>query len=97
MDEALAGWYTDPFALHEARWMSQGKPTPLVRDGKIEGHDPPPDEPFKVAPVRVSDDAKVSGSNFRRAGDAERGKTYDAREAARRASDSFNRRGSPAR
>jgi len=96
VNESMEGWYTDPFARHEARWMSQGTPTPLVRDGKVEAHDPAPNEPFKVTPVRVGDDTKVSGSNFRRADDAERGPAYDAHEAARRASDSFNRRGGPA-
>ena len=26
-----SGWYEDPFRGHEARWMSEGKPTFLVR------------------------------------------------------------------
>ena len=32
--ETLECWYTDPFALHEARWLSNGKPTKLVCDGE---------------------------------------------------------------
>ena len=37
------GWYKDPFGLHDARWFSDGRPTELVRDGRAESHDPPPD------------------------------------------------------
>ena len=38
------GWYTDPFAWHDARWMSAGTPTKLVRDGDVESYEDPPDE-----------------------------------------------------
>jgi hypothetical protein len=34
------GWCTDPYGRHEARWISHGSPTALVRDGAIEGRDP---------------------------------------------------------
>lgn len=54
--QSMEGWYTDPYARHEARWMSRGTPTRLVRDGKFEGSDPVTDEPFKVNPVRVDVD-----------------------------------------
>ena len=37
------GWYTDPWGHHDARWMSEGVPTKLVRDGKLESYDDPPD------------------------------------------------------
>ena len=70
MDETLEGWYTDPYGLHEARWMSQGVPTPLVRDGDVESHDPPPGGPFKVAPIRLEDGG--TASDARRADDAQR-------------------------
>ena len=40
----LEGWCTDPFGRHEARWLSQGTPTKLVRDGGVESYDDPPDE-----------------------------------------------------
>jgi hypothetical protein len=33
------GWYTDPYGLREARWMSMGEPTKLVRDGELESYD----------------------------------------------------------
>ncbi len=39
------GWYTDPFGRHEARWMSDGVPTKLVRDAELESYDEPPDSP----------------------------------------------------
>jgi len=46
MDEiAREGWYTAPYGRHEARWMSAGTPTRLVRDGEVESYDDPPDEP----------------------------------------------------
>jgi hypothetical protein len=38
------GWHADPFGRHEARWMSDGTPTALVRDGDVESCDAPPDE-----------------------------------------------------
>jgi len=52
-NEESEGWFTDPFGRHEARWMSGDTPTDLVRDGRIEGHDPVPDEPFSGKPLRV--------------------------------------------
>lgn len=38
------GWYRDPWDRHEERWWSAGRATALVRDGDVEGHDPPPAE-----------------------------------------------------
>ena len=37
------GWCTDPFGRHEARWISAGRPTSLVRDSGVESSDPVPD------------------------------------------------------
>jgi hypothetical protein len=34
------GWGADPSGRHEQRWFSAGTPTPLVRDGRVEGRDP---------------------------------------------------------
>jgi hypothetical protein len=39
------GWYTDPWGHHDARWISEGVPTKLVRDGTRESYDDPPDSP----------------------------------------------------
>jgi len=44
------GWYTDPFDRHQARWISEGRPTRLVRDRGVESYDPPPDEPCASTP-----------------------------------------------
>lgn len=38
----LEGWHTDPFGLHDARWISGGTPTKLVRDGLHEFYEPVP-------------------------------------------------------
>jgi len=54
---AAEGWYRDPFGIHEDRWMSQGKPTKLVRDGGTESYDPPPDLPLPAELVPVSADS----------------------------------------
>jgi len=42
-DKPPQGWFADPFGVHEARWFSQGTPTALVRDGRKEAQDPPPE------------------------------------------------------
>jgi hypothetical protein len=47
------GWYTDPWGHHEARWMSDGVPTKLVRDSGLESYDDPPDTPPSQAWVPV--------------------------------------------
>jgi hypothetical protein len=52
------GWYLDPYAIHEQRWMSAGQPTTLVRDRGVEANDEPPDSappgPLVPAPVTPS-------------------------------------------
>jgi hypothetical protein len=40
-EHALQGWYPDPFGLHEQRYFSSGRPTKLVRDGRVEAYDEP--------------------------------------------------------
>ncbi|MFZ0251397.1 MAG: hypothetical protein WAL61_15740 [Acidimicrobiales bacterium] len=52
LDE-VEDWFTDPFGHHESRWMSYGKATDRVRDGRIEGTDPVPSGPFSAKPQRV--------------------------------------------
>jgi hypothetical protein len=40
------GWYRDPYRRHGERWISDGRPTSLVRDHGAESFDaPPPGEP----------------------------------------------------
>ena len=48
------GWFVDPFAVHEQRWFSQGRPTGLVRDGRAESQDLPPDGPISEPLVRAA-------------------------------------------
>ena len=81
------GWYRDPFAIHEDRWMSQGRPTKLVRDGGVEANDPPPDLPLpaELGPA-VSDGGEASGPGQGQAGQ-ERG--YSDRRARRAAFDAI--------
>lgn len=49
------GWFTDPFGRHEARWLSGGKPTDLVRDGDVESYDEPPTESLSTVPELIDD------------------------------------------
>jgi hypothetical protein len=79
------GWFTDPFSRHDARWMSQGSPTKLVRDGDIESYDDPPEEPYARTPGPV----ELPGSGPRRADDPG-GEPYDPKRARRAVQDVFN-------
>jgi hypothetical protein len=82
MDESLEGWYTDPYGRHQARWMSEGVPSALVRDGKVEGQDPVEQEPFQVSPVRSGSGATATSnaSDLRRADDPDRNSEFDSRD-----------------
>ena len=52
----------------------------MARDGTAEGHDPAPDGPFKVEPVRLGEDDRPDwGADLRRADDAGR-HDFDPRE-----------------
>jgi hypothetical protein len=64
--EAPAGWQSDPFGIHEARYFStQGRPTKLVRDGDRESYDNPPIEatisPIEVQSMTTPTDASSTG------------------------------------
>jgi hypothetical protein len=48
------GWCTDPYGRHEARWISNGLPTALVRDGDVEGRDPVEEDEVVVEATPVS-------------------------------------------
>jgi hypothetical protein len=89
------GWYTDPFGRHEARWLSRGTPTKLVRDGTVEAYDEPPDEQPSVTPERIEadPDASPGASDLLRADDVERGPDFDPKLAVRAASDVFDQTG----
>ena len=88
MDEiAPEGWYTDPYGRHEARWMSAGTATRLVRDGEVESSDDPTDEPPSATPVRIATDAGADATDLRRADEDQMQNGYDPKKAARAAWD----------
>lgn len=57
----LQGWHPDPFGLHEKRYFSVGRPTKLVRDGRIEAYDEPP-ENWSAASAVSGAQAVAAGS-----------------------------------
>ena len=61
------GWYVDPFGHHEARWISDGTPTALVRDGRDESQDPPPEAPLLGTLQPLADASRTDSSDLRRA------------------------------
>lgn len=91
------GWFSDPYARHEARWLSGGRPTKLVRDGGVESYDEPPDGPMVQEPVRIEEEpAAVNGEDLRRTDAAERdGSAFDKAKASRAEWDAFDDRTGP--
>jgi hypothetical protein len=72
--EEEEGWFTDPFGRHEARWLSFGTPTKLVRDGEVESYDEPPEEEPTSVPERVEHEVEANdGADLIRAGDGSTG------------------------
>ena len=66
------GWYTDPWGHHDARWISHGVPSKLVRDGQAESYDNPPDSPPAQAWVAIEPPAgSLTGADTRRADEFE--------------------------
>lgn len=65
------GWFVDPFGHHEARWISDGTPTALVRNGRCESQDPPPTTTIEGPLERLAETTERSGDDLRRADDAE--------------------------
>jgi hypothetical protein len=62
------GWYTDPWGHHDARWISHGVPSKLVRDGETESYDDPPDSPPTQAWVAIErSPGSLSGADTLRA------------------------------
>lgn len=61
------GWFVDPFGLHEARWLSEGKPTKLVGDGEVETYDDPPNEDTVQGATRIQGTPAAGGADLRRA------------------------------
>jgi len=64
------GWYIDPFGHHEARWISNGAPTALVRDGSVESQDSPPSDPITEPLERIPGTVLTDQDDQKRADDA---------------------------
>lgn len=88
--ERLEGWCSDPFGRHEARWLSDGQPTRLVRDARVESYDDPPDEAPTSIPTPLDvQDSGADASDVRRADEAQTGEPYDPKKAFRELGDLF--------
>jgi hypothetical protein len=74
------GWYADPFGLHTDRWFSDGRPTDLVRDGKVESRDAPPSAAYSGPLVEAAEVAPEGGIDLRRADEAESGRPPGTRQ-----------------
>ena len=83
------GWSIDPFGHHEACWFSDGAPTALVRDGGVEGHDPPLSNPITGEIERVPETVPTDDSDLKRADDAEAGE-FDPSTLTQAASDAVD-------
>ena len=93
-NEHFEGWFTDPYAVHEARWFSDGRPTKLVRDGEVESYDEPPPGAPTVVPEKLEvDPSAVNGDDLIRADDAEQTDPYDSTSQVMEALDSFGQSG----
>src|ERR1019366_10103338 len=65
------GWYVDPYGVHEARWISAGTPTALVRDSNVEARDPPPKTPYVGQLAELPETVPRVGNDLLRADDAD--------------------------
>jgi hypothetical protein len=89
-DADQEGWFTDPFLVHEERWLSNGRPTKLVKDRGVESFDQPPDRPPTQTPTRIEADATATGgSDPQRADGAQTGQVVDPSAFKMAAWDSF--------
>jgi hypothetical protein len=94
--ETEEGWYSDPYGLHEARWLSDGHPTKLVRNDGVESYDQVPDGPATQTPTRIEEDPdSTDGADLLRADSAEATKAYDSTTAGLSALDAVAQDGAP--
>jgi hypothetical protein len=94
VDATEEGWYEDPYGNHEQRWVSKGRPTNLVSDGGVEGHDEPPARPPNRPFVLVTDHGTF-GQDLKRADDIDKQPIPDAGSYATEALDANVVAGSP--
>ncbi len=94
--QTLEGGGTDPYAQHEARWLSDGRPTRLVRDGDATSYDDLPEGPWARAPEPIEPAPESGPADLRRADDAERdGSSFDKGKAYMREMDAVWSDGAP--
>jgi hypothetical protein len=82
------GWYVDPYGVHQARWISAGTPTALVRDGGVESQDPPPSAPFEGELQELEETESPDGEDLLRADSAE-AQTFDPEASEEAVWDTF--------
>lgn len=59
------GWYRDPYGVHTDRWISDGRPTDLVRDDGVVSHDEPPEGAAPAALVESDQQPARPGDTMR--------------------------------
>jgi len=74
------GWYSDPYAVHEHRWFSDGTPTALVRDHGTTSKDPPPETPYVEEPRLIESPVSLAKDDLQR-GDKEGSPSVDGVDA----------------
>jgi hypothetical protein len=82
------GWYVDPYKIHEARWISSGMPTALVRDGDVEAQDPPPSTTYAGQLEELEESVPKGGDDLLRADSAE-SKSFNPGETEKAGWDAF--------
>ena len=82
------GWYVDPYGIHQARWISAGAPTALVRDGDVETQDPPPHIPYVGQLEELAETDPENAEDLMRADQADT-TSFDPDDEARAAWDTF--------
>jgi hypothetical protein len=83
------GWYVDPYGVHEARWVSAGTPTALVRDGDVESQDPPPNTTYLGALEELEEESIPEGGGDLRRADSVESKSFDPEAAGAAVWDTF--------
>jgi hypothetical protein len=76
------GWYRDPFNVHSDRWISDGRPTSLVRDDGVESHDSPPSAELPGELIESTPAGSERSDDLRRADDQAESETYNAGQSA---------------
>jgi len=74
-------WYTDPYGVHQYRWVSDGSPASLVRGAGRTSEDPAPDSPNVEEPKLVDAPPTPAHDDLRRS-DGDQDRSVDEVDAA---------------